>query len=81
MPREHGYRSREEMRHLVLQLLALTGRPMSRAEIAYAIGRQKAPHINAFLDELVEQGVLERSVKIYRTKAKGFVYKLRSDSN
>lgn len=77
-PRKQEHRPRAEMRALVLQVLAISRRPLSRSEIARAIGRQKAPHISAFLDELVEEGVLERSVKVYHTKARGYVYRLRS---
>ncbi len=76
-PRKQEHRSREEMRELILHLMAMSRRPLSRSEISRAIGRQKSPHISAFIEELVAEGVLERSVKIYHNKAKGYVYQLR----
>lgn len=75
--RKQEHRPREEMREMILQLMAMARRPLSRTEIARAIGRQKAPHISAFIEELVDEGLLERSIKIYHNKAKGYVYQLR----
>jgi predicted transcriptional regulator len=71
------HRSRAETRAIILHLLSVSPRPLSRAEISRALRRQKSPHISAFIEELVEEGLLERSIKVYHNKAKGYVYQLR----
>lgn len=68
------HRTREETRQEILNLLQHADRPLTRTQIARAIGRAKAPHIVHLIDELVEEGLLKRELMTFRTRAKGYVY-------
>lgn len=71
-PVEH--RTREETRQEILNLLQRVNRPLTRTQIARAIGRAKAPHIVHLIDELVDDGLLKRELTTFRTRAKGYIY-------
>lgn len=48
--------------------------PLSRLEIARAIGRAKTPHLTAMIEELVNQNVLKRISTVSVTGAFMFLY-------
>jgi len=75
-PRQE-HRTREEMRAIILHLFSVAPRPLTRAEVSRAIRRQKSPHINILLEELVREGQLERSVRHYHNGVQGYQYRLR----
>jgi predicted transcriptional regulator len=68
------HRPRSETRELIIMVLQTSEIPLSRMQIARAIKRQKSQNITSMIDELLEEGLIERGVKTYHNKVQGYVY-------
>ena len=70
------HRPREETRAIIIEAVASSPRPLTRTQIADALDRRKTPHLTTMIDELVDEGVLIRDVRVFRNGVKGYTYKL-----
>lgn len=76
-PHTQQHRDREQMRALIVELLSASTGALSRTEIARAIQRQKSLNVNSLLEEMVQDGRLERGIRTYRNGVQGYEYWLR----
>lgn len=70
------HRPREETRRLILEALTSRSGALTRTQIARAIQRQKTPHLIDMIEELVDEGVLVRRVKLFGNGVQGYLYSL-----
>jgi hypothetical protein len=68
------HRPREEARELILEAVAQSKNGLTRSQIAKTIERTKTPHLIDLIEELVEEGHLQRRIKIYANGVEGFLY-------
>lgn len=76
MVQEH--RPREETRELILQTIRSSPAPLTRTEIARAIGRVKSPHLIELIDSLVEDNLLHRETMSFHNGVEGYIYSLKA---
>jgi predicted transcriptional regulator len=76
-PRRQAHRARDDMRDLIVDLLMHSQRPLSRTEIAEAIQRRKSLNVNSLIEGLVEEGLVERTVRVYANGVQGYQYQWR----
>lgn len=80
MPRTYGY-NQQQLCDAIFAAVATASEPLSRLEIAQAIGLKKAPHIINMIEHLVAHGYFERSTGEKRKSLKMFVYRLAPGVN
>jgi hypothetical protein len=68
------YRSRAESLELIMTALLKSGEPMTRAQIARAIGRVKSPALYRMIDELADTGRIAGTVQRSRFNRLQYVY-------
>lgn len=68
------HRPRLSTRTQIIEALNTHEEPLSRAEIAELLGREKTPHLIQLIEQLVEEGILKRGLKTYRNGVNGYVY-------
>jgi len=68
------HRPRDKARHLIIQALADNPRGLTRTEIAEALMRTKTPHLINLIEELVNEGILSKKVKIFNNGVEGYIY-------
>jgi hypothetical protein len=68
------YRSRGESLDLIVTVLKTAGAPMTRLQIAKAIGRAKSPTLYGMIDELATAGRIFGSVERSRFNRMQYVY-------
>lgn len=71
------HRPRDEARELILSVVAKSSNGLSRSQIAKLIERAKTPHLIELIEELVEEGLLSRRLKIYGNGVEGYIYSLK----
>ena len=64
--RRQEHRGRAETQALILDALRMANRPLTRLEIARAVGRAKTPWLIALIDALVADGLVRPGVGEYR---------------
>lgn len=79
MPQEH--RLKAETYKLILDLLMESDVPLTRTEIARGIDRQKSPHLITLIDGMVDNNLLEKTVKTFHNGVQGYVYSLKTQSS
>lgn len=72
------YRSRAESMELIVTVLEKVGAPMTRYQIAKAIGRAKSPALYKMIDELAEAGRISGTVERSRFNRMQYVYWVES---
>jgi predicted transcriptional regulator len=72
MPYVH--RTQDETRSAIFEIVASSSRPLSRREIAEALGRAKSPHILNMIESLVEQGYFVRTITTRHNGVQGYAY-------
>lgn len=72
--RQQSHRARYDMRELIIGILSNSDCPLSRTEIANAIQRRKSLNVNSLLEELVVEGYVERSIRVYSNGVQGYQY-------
>lgn len=77
--KKQEHRPQHETRLLLIALFHQANRSLSRTEVARAIRRSKSPGLIAALDELVQEGIIERGIKTYHNKVRGYEYWLKQD--
>lgn len=75
MQQEH--RPRHETRKLIFEAVRDSQEPPTRTQIARALNRTKTPHLIAMIDEMVDEGILTRSVRVFNNGVQGYVYSVR----
>lgn len=75
MPKQ-DHRSRGDARELILAAITEANSGLTRTQIANAIERTKTPHLINLIEELVDEGVLTRHVKVFGNGVEGYVYSL-----
>ena len=78
MPKQ-DHRPRDEARELILQALADAKSGLTRTQIANAMERAKTPHLIDLIEELVDEGILTRHVKVFGNGVEGYIYSLRKE--
>ncbi len=59
---------------MMIDIVAQSERPLTRTEIANRLDRKKTPHLINMMDELVENGVFQRSIFTFNNGVTGYVY-------
>lgn len=77
MDDETYHRLREDTKHLIREVLTQTQVPMTRTQIAKAIGRAKTPNLISILDEMVHDEQLRVDVKTFHNGVQGYIYALK----
>ena len=72
------HRPRDETRAIIIDAVASSPRPLTRTQIADALDRRKTPHLNTLIDELVDEGVLTREVRVFHNGVKGYTYTIKN---
>ena len=72
------HRPREETRTIIIEAVASSPRPLTRTQIADALDRRKTPHLNTLIDELVDEGILNREVRVFHNGVKGYTYTIKN---
>jgi len=75
MPQEH--RPRHETRKMIFEAVRDSAEPPTRTQIARALNRTKTPHLVGMIDEMVDEGILKRSVRVFNNGVQGYVYTVR----
>jgi hypothetical protein len=70
------HRPRDEARELILNAVSGSTNGLSRSQIAKLIERAKTPHLIELIEELVNEGLLSRHIKIYANGVEGYVYSI-----
>lgn len=73
---KQDHRPRDETRILIVEAIHQHQGPMTRTQIARALDRTKTPHLIELIEELVDEGYLQRYVKIFGNGVEGYVYAL-----
>lgn len=71
---EPYHRTRDDTRSLIIDVVTRSNRPLTRTQIARAIGRKKSPNLIDILNDLVKENVLSCGVKTFHNGVEGYVY-------
>ena len=71
---KQSHRPRQEARDLILEAIASTPTGLTRTQIANAIRRSKTPHLITLIEQLVEEGLLKREIKVFNNGVEGYIY-------
>lgn len=70
------HRPLNETRQLMIDIVAQSERPLTRTEIVNRLNRKKTPHLINMMDDLVDDGVFERSIVTFNNGVTGYTYNL-----
>ncbi|GAB5490895.1 MAG: hypothetical protein Phog2KO_11100 [Phototrophicaceae bacterium] len=73
MPKQ-DHRAREKTLNLILQIIEKHPSGLTRTQIATAIERTKTPHLIKLIESLVDDGYVQRQVKIFGNGVEGYLY-------
>lgn len=68
------HRPRDEARQLIIEALAKNPKGLTRTQIAEVLFRTKTPHLINLIEELVNEGILIKKVKIFNNGVEGYLY-------
>jgi hypothetical protein len=71
---KQDHRSRDEARELIVQAIASAKTGLTRTQIANMLERTKTPHLIDLIEELVDEGILIRHVKVFGNGVEGYIY-------
>lgn len=73
MPKQ-DHRARKKTLTLILKTIENHPSGLTRSQIAKALERTKTPHLIRLIESLVEDGYVQRQVKIFGNGVEGYVY-------
>jgi len=71
---KQDHRPREKARELILDALVENPNGLTRTQIARAINRTKTPYLIKLIEELADDGFLNRYVKVFGNGVEGYIY-------
>ncbi len=70
------HRPLNETRQMMIDIVAQSEVPLTRTEIVKQLNRKKTPHLVNMMDELVDDGIFQRSIVTFNNSVTGYVYTL-----
>jgi predicted transcriptional regulator len=68
------HRPRDEARQLIIDALVNNPEGLTRTQIAKALMRSKTPHLIKLTEDLVDEGILLKQLKIFNNGVEGYIY-------
>ena len=73
MPKQ-DHRARKKTLNLIMQTIENHPSGLTRTQIAKAIERTKTPHLIKLIESLVDEGYIQRQVKVFGNGVEGYLY-------
>ena len=73
---KQDHRARDNSLDLILEAVRNNPAGLTRTQIARALNRAKTPHLIDLIEGLVEDGYLQRQIKIYGNGVEGYLYRI-----
>ena len=70
------HRPRSKTRQMMIDIVAMSEKPLTRTEIVNRLQRKKTPHLINMMDTLVEEGIFIRSIVAFNNGVTGYVYSI-----
>lgn len=71
---KQDHRPKDETLALIVDAVAAAPAGLTRTQIARAIERTKTPHLIDLIESLVDDGYLQRHIKIFGNGVEGYLY-------
>lgn len=71
---KQDHRPKDETLALIVDAVAAAPAGLTRTQIARAIERTKTPHLIDLIESLVDEGYLQRHIKIFGNGVEGYLY-------
>lgn len=75
MPKQ-DHRSRKATRDMILAAIKSANSGLTRTQIAETLERTKTPHLINLIEELVDEGLVTRHIKVFGNGVEGYIYSL-----
>ncbi|MEL6405646.1 MAG: hypothetical protein AAFN11_19995 [Chloroflexota bacterium] len=73
---KQDHRPKDETLALIVDVVANAQGGLTRTQIARALERTKTPHLIELIESLVDEGYLQRHIKIFGNGVEGYLYVL-----
>lgn len=73
---KQNHRARDNSLGLIMEAVRNNPGGLTRTQIARTLNRTKTPHLIDLIEELVEDGYLQRQIKTFGNGVEGYLYRI-----